>query len=235
MELDQVMRTTAAIRAFTDAPVPPEVLYRILDNARFAPSGGNQQGWHVTVVRDPAVRRTLADYSAATWHRYIAEAMAGYRSFNPITPAPADLEIADDLPTNPMLDAIELVPEVLVISVDLRVLAVLDRDLDRFSVVGGASIYPFCHNILLAARNEGLGGVLTTFLVASEAEVGPLLGLPEHHGLVAMICIGTPEHQPTRLKRNPVESFTTIDRIDGDPLPPSRFPDGPSETRSPGE
>ena len=79
MELDQVMRTTAAIRAFTDAPVPPEVLYRILDNARFAPSGGNQQGWHVTVVRDPAVRRTLADHSTATWNRYIAEAMAGYR------------------------------------------------------------------------------------------------------------------------------------------------------------
>ncbi|MCU1498438.1 MAG: bluB [Acidimicrobiales bacterium] len=220
MELDQVMRTTAAVREFTGAPVGPEVLYRILDNARFAPSGGNKQGWHVTVVRDPALRRTLADRSAVTWHRYLGEAVAGYRSFNPIDAAPADLEIADDLPTNPLLDHIEEVPEVLVVSVDLRVLAVLDKDLDRFSVVGGGSIYPFCHNILLAARNEGLGGVLTTFVVASEAEVGPLIGLPEHHGLVAMICLGTPVHQPTRLTRHPVEAFTTIDRIDGPPLTP---------------
>lgn len=218
MELEQVMRTTGAVRAFTDAPVPDATLYRILDDARFAPSGGNQQGWHVTIVRDPATRRTLAEHSAATWHRYLGEAQAGYRSFNPIHPAPADLDIADDLPKNDMLEGLVEVPEVLVVSVDLRVLAVLDKDLDRFSVVGGGSVYPFCHNILLAARNQGLGGVLTTFLVASEAEVGPLLGLPEHHGLVAMICLGTPVHQATKLKRNPVESFATIDRIDGTPF-----------------
>ncbi|QXC61044.1 nitroreductase family protein [Aquihabitans sp. G128] len=215
MELEDVMRTTGAVRAFTDDPVPDDVLFRILDNARFAPSGGNQQGWHVTVVRDPELRRTLAEHSAATWHRYLGEAHAGYRSFNPIDRAPDDIAIADDLPKNPMLEHLEDVPVVLVVSVDLKVLAVLDRDLDRFSVVGGGSIYPFCHNVLLAARNEGRGGVLTTFLVASEAEVGPLLGLPPDHGLVAMICLGTPEHQATKLKRNPVESFTTIDRIDG--------------------
>ncbi len=218
MELDDVLRTTGAVREFTEAPVDPAVLHRILDHARFAPSGGNQQGWRVTIVRDPATRRRLGELSAATFQRYLAESYAGYRAFNPITPAPADVDVPDDLPTNPMLDHLVDVPEVLVVSVDLRVLAVLDRDLDRYSVVGGGSVYPFCHNILLAARNEGLGGVLTTFLVASEAEVAPLLGLPEGHGLVAMICLGSPVHQPTKLKRNPVESFATIDRFDGDPF-----------------
>ena len=218
MELDDVMRTTGAVRAFTDDPVPPGVLHRILDNARFAPSGGNQQGWHVTIVREPGLRRRLADLSAATWDRYVSESKAGFRAYNPIDPAPADLPIDDDVAPYPMLEHIDEVPEVLVISVDLHALAVLDRDLDRFSVVGGGSIYPFCHNILLAARNEGLGGVLTTFLVASEPEVAPLIGLPEGHGLVAMICLGTPEHQVTKLSRNPVESFATIDRIDGEPF-----------------
>lgn len=218
MELDDVMRTTGAVREFTDAPVPPAALYRILDLARFAPSGGNQQGWHVTIVRDPSVRRRLGELSAGTWDRYVSESMAGYRAYNPIAPAPADLPLSSDVAPNPMLEGIEDVPELLVVSVDLRVLAVLDRDLDRFSVVGGGSIYPFCHNILLAARNEGLGGVLTTFLVASEPEVAPLLGLPDGHGLVAMIALGTPVHQVTRLSRNPVEAFTTIDRIDGDPF-----------------
>lgn len=218
MELDDVMRTTGAVREFTDAPVPAATLHRILDLARFAPSGGNQQGWHVTIVRDPSIRRRLGELSAATWDRYVSESMAGYRAYNPIAPAPADLPLSSDVAPNPMLEGIEDVPELLVVSVDLRVLAVLDRDLDRFSVVGGGSIYPFCHNILLAARNEGLGGVLTTFLVASEPEVAPLLGLPDGHGLVAMIALGTPVHQVTRLSRNPVEAFTTIDRIDGDPF-----------------
>ena len=73
MELSEVMRTTAAVRAFTDEPVSPEALYRVLDDARFAPSGGNKQGWHVTVVRDLALRRQLADLSAANWARYLAE------------------------------------------------------------------------------------------------------------------------------------------------------------------
>ena len=64
MELRDAMRTTAAVRSFTDEPVAPEVLHAILDDARFAPSGGNQQGWRVAVVDDRALRRQLADLSA---------------------------------------------------------------------------------------------------------------------------------------------------------------------------
>ena len=218
MQLDEVMRTTAAVRAFTDEPIAPEVLHRVLDNARFAPSGGNKQGWHVTLVRDRTTRRLLADLSAAVWRRYLAEQAAGYRAYNPIDPAPADVPIPDGLREHEMLTRIESVPELLVVTVDLRVLAVMDRDLERFSVVGGASIYPFVHNLLLAARNEGLGGVLTTFLAAAEPEAAPLIGLPADHAIVAMIGLGVPVHQPTRLRRNPVEAFTTIDRVDGEPF-----------------
>lgn len=215
-----MMRTTAAARAFTDEPVADEVLHRILDRARFAPSGGNQQGWHVIVVRDPVLRRRLADPSSATWTRYVAEQGAGHRAFSVIDPAPVGVPVPAEPTPNPFLDAIEEVPIVLVVTVDLGKLAVLDRDLDRWSIVGGASIYPFVHNILLAARDEGLGGVLTTFLAASEPEVAPLLGLPEGHAIAAMLGIGHPIHQATRLRRNPVESFTTIDRFDGDPFRP---------------
>lgn len=219
MELREVMRTTGAVRSFTDEAMPAEVLHRILDDARFAPSGGNQQGWHVIVVRDRALRRQLADLASATWTRYVAEQVAGHRAFSVIDPAPADVEVPDERTPNPFLDAIEDVAEVLVVTVDLSALAVLDRELDRHSIVGGASIYPFVHNVLLAARDQGWGGVLTTFLAASEPEVRPLLGLPEHQAIAAMIGLGRPVHQPTKLRRNPVESFTTIDRHDGPPLP----------------
>ena len=50
MELYDVMRSTFAVREFTADPLPDEVLYRILDNARFAPSGGNRQGAQIIVV-----------------------------------------------------------------------------------------------------------------------------------------------------------------------------------------
>ena len=60
------MRTTFAAREFTDDPLPDDTLLSILDRARFAPSGGNRQGWHV-VVRDRATREALA---AATMHGF---------------------------------------------------------------------------------------------------------------------------------------------------------------------
>ena len=53
MDLYHVMRTTGAVRRFTDDPLPDDVLGRILDNARFAPSGGNRQGVRVIALRAP--------------------------------------------------------------------------------------------------------------------------------------------------------------------------------------
>ena len=63
MDLYDVMRTTGAVRRFTDDPLPDEVVERILDNARFAPSGGNRQGFRVIVVRDRATREAIVGLS----------------------------------------------------------------------------------------------------------------------------------------------------------------------------
>jgi hypothetical protein len=111
------------------------------------------------------------------------------------------------------------VPVVLAIAADLNKIAIMDGNAEhRPPVVGGASIYPFCWSILLAAKARGLGGVLTTFLSRAEAQAVPVLGLPADHALVATIFLGVPTHQNTKLKRNPVESFASIDRFDGPPL-----------------
>ena len=89
---------------------------------------------------------------STTWTRYVAEQVAGHRAFSVIDPAPGDLAVPEEPAPHPLLDHVEDVPEVLVVTVDLAALAVLDRDLDRVSIIGGASIYPFVHNLLLAAR-----------------------------------------------------------------------------------
>jgi nitroreductase len=72
MELILTLRTTAAIRAFTDEPVADSTVHAVLDDARFAPSGGNRQPWRVAVVRDPAVRGRLGDLMRPVWHDYVA-------------------------------------------------------------------------------------------------------------------------------------------------------------------
>jgi nitroreductase len=63
VDLYDVMRTTFAAREFTDESLPDRVLYRILDNARFAPSGGNRQAAYIIVVRDQQTRDRLAELS----------------------------------------------------------------------------------------------------------------------------------------------------------------------------
>ena len=217
MELSEVMRTAFSARDFTDEPVPDEVLERILDEARFAPSGGNRQGWRVVVVRSPAKRAALGPLIEPTCKRYLAQARAGANPFNTVAPtrlAEADID-AVTLPPG-FVERLIQAPVLLLVTVDLSVVASMDQHLSRVGVVSGASIYPFVWNILLAARNEGLGGTLTTFLVAEEAKAKALFGIPESHALAAMLPIGRPVKQLTRLRRKPVSSFATVDAFDGD-------------------
>jgi nitroreductase len=219
MELDEILRTTGAVREFTDEPVPDEVLHRILDTARFAPSGGNRQGAHVTVVRDRASRERLVELTALGARRYTAQSKAGEVPWNPVAPpGVTEAEIAaTEVPrhfTDPLLTA----AAVLVVTVDLGAVAATDQDLDRIGVVAGGSIYPLAWNILLAARQEGLGGTFTTMVVAEEPAVRELLAIPEGHAVACVIPLGHPVHQPKRLTRRPVEDLVTLETFDGKPL-----------------
>ena len=220
MDLQEAVRTTFACREFTDDPVSDEVLHRILDVARFAPSGGNRQGGHVVVVRDKGVRQRLGELCVPTLRLYAAQVAAGESPFNTVVPSAVDVATALDTPTEPfaLFEHLGDVPVALVVSVDLAAVASMDKDLDRVGLATGASIYPLVWNILLAARAEGLGGVVTTAVVPAEAGVRHLLDLPDTHAVAALLPLGVPVRQLTRLKRLPVEEFTTVDRFDGPPL-----------------
>ena len=89
MELRDALRGTGAVRAFTDEPVGLDTVTAILDDARFAPSGGNRQGWKVAVVRDAGTRRQVATLMQSVWDEYIAEGATGRTPFNGVDPAPA--------------------------------------------------------------------------------------------------------------------------------------------------
>ena len=86
MELDEAMRTTFACRDFTDDPVPDETIYKLLEVARFAPSGGNRQGNRVIVVRDPATRARLAELAEPAAKRYAAQVKRGESPWNTVHP-----------------------------------------------------------------------------------------------------------------------------------------------------
>ena len=224
MELSDVMRTCAAVREFTDEPVSDDQLFAVLDVARFAPSGGNRQGWHLIVVSDPSVRRSLRELYQSGWYEYLALARAGLVPWAPLSDQAVERDALADAPAiaeaaaagpGGFAEHLDVVPVLLLVLADQRALAAIDRDLDRYTLVGGASVYPFVWNVLLAARDAGLGGVLTTVLARREREVRALLGVPDEFVVAALLALGHPVHQPRRLRRAHVADFTTRDRFDG--------------------
>jgi nitroreductase len=211
MDLLDALRTTGAARTFTDEPVDDATVLAMLDDARFSPSGGNRQPWRVVVVKDIDLRRQLAELMRPVWNAYVG---AGSGPTAPFAFG-RDIDAPPVAAPNGLLDHIDQVPVMLVVAADLNRIALMDGNLDRPALAGGASIYPFCWSVLLAARARGLGGVMTTFLSRAEPAAAPLLGLPTDHALAATIFLGHPQHQPTRLRRNDVAAFVTIDRFEG--------------------
>ena len=204
MEFAEVIRTTFACREFTDEAVTDEVLYGVLDQARFAPSGGNRQGWKAIVVKDRALRSKLGALCEPTMAIYLAQVRAGESPWNTVVPTSVDVEAAAREPSGfPLLSQLGDVPALVVVGVDLSVVASFDSKLPRIGVISGASVYPFVWSLLLAARNAGLGGALTTFLAGKEPEAQALLGLPRQVAVAAMVPLGYPKRQLTRLKRRP--------------------------------
>ena len=227
MDLTEALRTTGAVREYTEEPVDDATVYRLLDTARFAPNGGNRQAWRVVVVRDPASRRALRDIYLPGWYEYLAQVSAGLTPWAVVTDraleassvaGAGDISAAAAAGPGGFAEHLDEVPVMLVLLADLTRLATVDRDIGHYTMVGGASIYPFAWSILLAARTEGLAGVMTTMVVRDEAAVTELLGVPDTHTVAGLLALGHPVRQPTRLKRGPVEEFATLDRFDGDPL-----------------
>ncbi len=212
MDLDEVMRCAPTMRRFKTDPVPREALARALDLARFAPSGGNRQGWRVVAVQDEQIRAALRDLYLPRWRAYTEQ--TGAAALLAADPAEVDARLlrmakrADDY-----AQKLDQVPLHLVVGVRLEDVLATDTKLPRLSIVGGASIYPFVQNLLLALRDEGLGAAMTTLLIAAEAEVKRLLEIPDDIALAAHIGVGYPDEPwPKALARRPVEEFAFAER-----------------------
>lgn len=216
--LYEAMRTTRAVRRLRPDPIPDAVLARVLEAATWAPSGGNRQPWRIVVVRDAGTKAALQRMYEEGWRAYLPDARQ--------EPAPrahgeaAALTAAQQAKRERALRAashlarnFHRAPVILVMCFDPNALVITDRDLGRPSVVGGASIYPAVQNLLLACRAEGLGCVLTTLLCAREAEIRPLLRLPEPWAFAAFVPVGFPVgtgHGP--LGRRPIREMVFADR-----------------------
>jgi nitroreductase len=72
MEFRDTVSKRRSIRAYKDTPVPEDILGRVLEAIRLAPSGRNEQAWKFVVVKDGAKRQQLMQ--AANNQRHVGQA-----------------------------------------------------------------------------------------------------------------------------------------------------------------
>ena len=168
----------------------------------------------MSVCTDGRTQRALHDLYQPPWQEYLGERYGLAPGARPGPDTPPALQR-----TMEFAERLYEVPVHLLVTVDLRALAVTDKGLARQSIVGGGSVYPFVHNLLLGFRREGLGAALTTLIIPVEPRVKELLAIPDEHAIAALIGVGySADPLPTKLRRKPVEEFATRDRFDGEPF-----------------
>ena len=157
-----------------------DLIERILDAARFAPSSENTQPWVFVVIRDPEGRRRLTDLMARLWTKATG------------APLPDHLQADVDGGMNGGFAT-------------ARVWIVVAAD-DQLAGRGehASSIFPAVQNLLLAATALGLGSAMTTLATYDPTEVRSIAGLPDHVRAHALVPLGWPAKPLGPPKRRPV-------------------------------
>ncbi|MGX7678824.1 nitroreductase family protein [Jatrophihabitans sp. DSM 45814] len=193
------LTTTRAIRRYHDEPVPPEVLRDILFAATRAPSGSNRQPFRFLVLTDGPkaieAKRLVQSSAQRIWGSKSEH--DGYT---------VGSGARDDSPKARM----DRTMREHVANLD-RVPALIFPCLVRYRepvVTEGASIYPACQNLLLAARALGYGGVMAGWHWSVDAELRELLEIPtEGVAISATITLGRPVGSQGPVRRRPMSEL----------------------------
>jgi nitroreductase len=201
VDLLEGLATTRAIRRYRPEPIPDADLSRILWHATRAPSGSNRQPFRFVVLRDgPVAVRAKALLGEAFRAGWVAKQQASGLGVDD-DPSSARGRAAAAL--GHYVNHFEEVPVV--------VLACLRR-YRAANPYEGASIYPACQNLLLAARALGYGGVLTQWHLGVEAELRALTAIPEDVAISATITLGRPVGHHGPVRRRPLGELVFDDR-----------------------
>ncbi len=185
------LATTRSIRRYTPDPIPEADLAALLHYAGRAPSGSNRQPFRFVVLTDDEssrrARRVLGDAFRTGW--------AAKRSADGYRPS----RFADSM--DQFVKGFEQIPVVILVCLERY------RDADVYE---GASVYPACQNLLLAARGLGYGGALTMWHLLVEDELRQILQIPDHVALSACVTLGRPEGGHGPVRRRPVTELVHL-------------------------
>lgn len=203
MDALEALATTRAIRRYGDEPVTDEQLATVLFSATRAPSGSNRQPFRFLVLRDGdvAARAKLLIAEAAGRFWAAKRVRDGYDEGSGVDPTSPKARMAATM--EHYVANLHRVP--------VLILPCLVRYREP-TPAEGASIYPACQNLLVAARAIGLGGVLTHWHAGAEPALRELLAIPQEAAMAATITLGHPAGRHGPVRRRPMAELVFADR-----------------------
>ena len=198
------MYSCRAMRRLSSEPVPEATLRRLIESAEQAASGSNTQRRRWIIVRDPGQKARLAELNRAASEAGVRQRIADGEA----------LPHHDAATRGRMLKAVLWLANHMQ---DIHALIVACTEFDEPPDAAErarmqSSVYPAVQNLLLAARAEGLGAVLTTYALRDYDAFVKVLNLPPTFAAYALIPVGWPLGRFGPVKRKPVDEVLRFDR-----------------------
>ena len=217
MELDTALRQRRSVRAFLPKQVPAEVLSRVFERAKLAPSWCNIQPWRVWLT------------SGAATARLTSALLEAAKTESPKTDHPFPIEYPEPYAAHRRACGKALYEAMGVVRGDdegrhgawLRNFAAFDAPhvamvgIDRrFGIYAALDVGCWLEALLLAATAEGIATCAQASLAAYADVVHATLEIPEEVGLLFGVALGYEDEEAAanrcRTTRDPVESNVVL-------------------------
>ena len=213
MEIDELLdflRTRRSIRRFRPDPIPDEYIEKMIEAARWSPSGANGQPWEFIIVKDQKTKNTIAElYREIRYEHYVieqtrVEELRHHQLRSPLK----DLPAFKDAP--------------------VLIIVCGDRRTFQASVLAGRFLGEECglegtytknianatYGLILAATALGLGAQWLTIGTNWAEMLKPLLDVPPILQLHTIVPVGYPAYEPRPPYRRSIEEIVHYERYD---------------------
>lgn len=192
----ELARERRSVRTFRDDSIPDDLVLRVVEAARWAPSAGNRQDWQFTIVTSRSVKEQMSQVVQARWRTLLAEADLGAateevaryaRNFDWFANAPVLIAVCAKKPESFLCHMLG----------------------EAAADVAGAKVSAAmaAQNLMLAAHAEGLGSCCLTGPLAAPGGLRELLGIGGRREIVCLIALGFAAERPSAPPRKPVEKI----------------------------
>jgi len=195
LNLLDAIKDRRSVKEYSSKEVSKEVLFRILEAGRWAPSAHNAQPWHFIVIRDSALKQKLAEDMARRWDEDLSKngipkenreslvkaSVERFGSAQVVIVACLTMEGMDEYPD--------------------------DRRKKIEYLMAVQSVAAAIENMLLAAHDEGLGSCWFCAPLFCPDVVRKTLKIPRHVDPQALITLGYPANKPNPPPRKLLEEI----------------------------